>query len=181
MIIVAMPKKPFQEGKNRNDHGGHHHGDVAEQALAGERRNHLGKNPKGGKDQDVDLRVPPGPDQVDVHHLIATEVIREEVHAEIPVEAEQREADRQDRERRNDLNAAAQRRPSKNGHAHQGHAGGAIAQNGCDEVHARKRGSHPRDLQAPDVIVDADARAVTEFRERRVGEPSRARELADPQ
>ncbi len=106
MIMLMMPKKALtsalapmvkkwcsQTMKERTqiDHGRGDHRAVAEQRLAGEGRDDLGKDAERRQDQDVDLRMTPDPEQVHVHHRVAAGVDREEVEAEITVEQQHRE------------------------------------------------------------------------------------------
>ena len=128
--------QPHEEGKERDRHGGEHHGGVAEEALAREGGDDLGEDAERRQDEDVDLRVPPDPDEVDVHHRIAAEGAGEEVHPEIAIERQQRQRHREDRERRDDQDVGAEGGPGEHRHAHQRHAGRAHPQDGGDEVDA---------------------------------------------
>jgi hypothetical protein len=76
------------------------------------------------------------PDQVHVHHGVAATVVREEVHAEVAVQAQQRQRHRQHREGGHDQHVGAQHGPGEHRHAHQGHARGAHLEDGHEEVHA---------------------------------------------
>ena len=101
MIIVEMPKialtsgpgphreevmQPDHERQQADDHRGQHHRAVAEQRLPRERREHFGEDAERGQDQDVDLWMAPGPDEVHEHHHVAAGLVREEVEAEVAVE-----------------------------------------------------------------------------------------------
>ncbi|KOS76519.1 hypothetical protein DM46_2854 [Burkholderia mallei] len=171
--------QPHEERQHHDRARRVHHRLVAEQRLLRVGGDHFREDPERGQDQDVDFRMTPRPDQVQIQHRVAAGVVREEVHAEVAVEAEQRERDRQDRERRHDQHVRAERRPREHRHLHQCHAGRAHAQDRHEEVHAREQRADAGYLQRPQVIVDADARTELQLRERRIREPARLRELAD--
>ncbi len=121
----------------------------------------------------------PGPEQVDVHHLVAAGVIREEMHAKIPVEQQHHERGGQDRECGDDQQARGQRGPAEHRHAKIGHARGAQFEDRGDEIDAAEQGADARDLQRPEVVVDADIGREGELGQRRIGHPAGAREIAD--
>ncbi|MET3868980.1 hypothetical protein ABIC20_006289 [Methylobacterium radiotolerans] len=196
MIMVVIPKneftsapepivkkwvQPHEVGEDGDDHQRVDHRGVAEQALAAEGRGDLREHPEGGQDQDVDLRVTPDPDQVEVQHGVAAEVVREEVRADVAVERQHRENGREDREGGHDQDVGAQRRPDEDRQLHHGHAGRPHLHDGGDQVDAREQRPDTGDLQRPDVVVDADAGAHRRPGEGRVGEPGGAGELADEQ
>ncbi len=128
--------QPHHEGEDADPHGGDHHRAIAEQWLGGEGRDHLGIDAEGRQDEDVNLRVPPGPDQVHVHHRVAAEIGREEVEPEIAVEQQHREGRSEDRERRYDQQVRCERGPAEDRHAREGHAGRADLQDRGHEVYA---------------------------------------------
>ncbi|MPL91568.1 hypothetical protein SDC9_37643 [bioreactor metagenome] len=171
--------QPDDEAQHHDTGGRIDHRLVAEQRLAREGRDDLREDAEAGDDQDVDFRVAPDPDQVDVHHRIATKVIGEEMHAEIAVEGQQRERGGQHREGRDDQHVGAQRRPGEDRHVHQLHPRCAHLQDGGDQVDAGERRAHARDLQRPQVIVHAWPGRIGGARERREGQPANAPELAD--
>ncbi len=175
---VVEPDEIRQDGDH---HRGVDHRGVAEEALARERRGDFREDAEGRQDQDVDLRMAPDPDEVEVHHRVAAEIVREEVRSHVAVERQQGQDGGQHREGRDDQHVGAERGPAEDRHLHHGHAGGAHLHDGGDEVDAREQRADTRDLQRPDVVVDAHAGAVGRFRQRREGEPARARKLADEQ
>src|SRR5260363_363458 len=79
---VVITIQPDEVRQNGDDDGGIDHRGVAEQPLAREGRGHLGEDAERRQDQDVDLRMPPDPDEVHIHHRIAAEIIGEEVGAD---------------------------------------------------------------------------------------------------
>ena len=173
--------QPHHEGQHADRHRRDDHRAVAEQRFAGERRDHLGEDAEGRQDEDIDLRVPPGPNQVDVHHGVAAEVRREEMEAEVAVEQQHREGRRQDREGRDDQQVRGQRRPAEDRHASIGHAGRADFQDRGDEIDAGQQRAHAGDLQRPEIIIDADARRKTQLRQRGIDQPAGLGEFADRQ
>ena len=58
----------------------------------------------------------PAPDEVDVHHRIAAEIVGKEMKTTIPIEEQHRERRRQDRKGRNDEEIGGERGPTKNRH-----------------------------------------------------------------
>ena len=73
----------------------------------------------------------------------------------------------------------SQRGPAEHRHAHKVHAPGAQLQHGGDEIDAGDQRADAGNFQRPQIIVDADAGRVGQLRQRRVGQPAGARELAD--
>ncbi len=138
--------QPHQVGKNGNNHGGVHHGAVTKQTLAAERRHHFREHTEQRQNQDVNLGVTPNPDQVHVHHGVATKVVREEVGAQIAVHGQHAQHGGQHRESGNNQHVGTQRSPGENRHFHHGHAGGAHLDHGHDQVHTRKQSTHPCNL-----------------------------------
>ncbi len=173
---VVQPHQVRQDGDH---HRGIDHGGVAEQALAAERGDHFGEDAEGGQHQDVHLGVAPDPDQVHVQHRVAAEVVREEVRADVAVQRHQHQGGRQHREGGHDQGVGAQGRPGEDGHLHQVHAGCAHLDDRDDQVDARERGAHPRDLQRPYVVVEPGPRVLRP----QVGEgqPAGGGELAQEQ
>jgi hypothetical protein len=62
--------QPDRERKSDGHCRGDHRA-VAEQRLAGERRDHFREHAEGGQNEDVDLRMSPRPNEVHEHHHIA--------------------------------------------------------------------------------------------------------------
>ena len=196
MMLVAMPKhgvdvaarahreevmQPDHERDEADEQGRGHHRAVAEQRLAGERRDHLGEDAERRQDEDVDLRMAPGPDQIDEHHHVAAGLVGEEMKAEVAVEHQHRERRGQDREGGDDQQIGGERGPAEHRHAHIAHARRAHFQDGGDEIDAGHQRADAGDLQRPEVIVDADAGQISGLRQRRIGQPAGAGELADDQ
>ena len=78
------------DGERREDHRA-----VAEQRLSREGRHYFRIDAERGENEDVDLGMPPDPDEVHVEHRIAAAVVREEVEAEVAVEHQHRQSRRQ--------------------------------------------------------------------------------------
>ena len=173
--------QPHHERQHADRHRRHHHRAVAEQRLAGERRDHLGEHAERRQDQDVDLGMAPGPDQVHEHHHVAAGFIGEEVKAEVAVQQQHRQRRGQDREGGDDQQVGGKRRPAEHRHPHIGHAGRVDLQDRGDEIDAGQQRADAGDLQRPQIVIDADAGRIGEFRQRRIGQPAGAGELADDQ
>ncbi|MNQ82062.1 hypothetical protein D3C85_971040 [compost metagenome] len=173
--------QPDQERQHADGGRGVNHGLVAEQRLAGKGGNHFRIHAKRRQHQDVDLGVAPDPDQVHVHHDVAAHVVREEVRAQVAVHRQQRQGRGQHGEGGDDQDVGDQRGPREDRHLHQAHARRAHAQDGHDEVDAAKRCAQPGYLERPDVVVDPDAWAVVQPRQRRIGEPAGRGEFAHEQ
>ncbi len=139
--------QPDREGENANGERRKHHRAVAEQRLAGKRRKDLGEDAERRQDQDVDFGMTPGPEQVDVHHLVAAGVVGEEMHAEIAVEQQHQESGGQDGKGGANQQTRGQRRPAKHRHAEIGHARGAQFEDRGDDIDATQQRADTRDLQ----------------------------------
>src|SRR5215510_11371350 len=107
-MIIAVPTgagphgeemmQPDHEGEDADGHRREHHGAVAEQWLAREGRNDLGEHAERREDQDVNLGMPPHPDEVHEHHGIAAGFVGEEVKAEVTVQEQHGQGRREDGE-----------------------------------------------------------------------------------
>ncbi|GAA09581.1 hypothetical protein ATPR_2585 [Acetobacter tropicalis NBRC 101654] len=172
---------PHQEGQDHDRAGCVDHGAIAEQRLLGESRNNFREHAEGGNNKNINFRMTPCPDQVEVHHLITTTVIGEEVHAEVTVQTQQRNGNRQHREGNHDQDGSTESGPGENRHFHPGHARSAHLHDRHEEVHTCQQGANTRKLNGPDIIVYTDARAELSFRQRRVGQPATLREFTDEQ
>ena len=75
----------------------------------------------------------------------------------------------------------ASARPAEDRHAHIAHPGCARFENRRDEIYARHQRTDARDLQRPEIVVDADAGRELQLAQRRIGDPAGLRELADRQ
>ncbi|MNP04780.1 hypothetical protein D3C76_967070 [compost metagenome] len=112
---------------------------VAEQTLAREGGGNFREHTEGRQDQDVDLRVTPRPEQVDVHHRVPTKLVGEDVEVQITVNSQQSECSGQDREGSHDQHVGPGAGPGEDRHVHQLHARCAHLHHGDEEVHAGKR------------------------------------------
>ncbi len=137
---VVQPHGEAEEG----DRGaGPDHRLVAEHALAGEGRGDLGEDTEGRQDQDVHLGMAPGPEEVDVHHGVAAELVGEEVHVQVAVERQQAQRSSEDRERGDDQDVGEGAGPGEDRHLHQLHARGTHLEHGDQEVDPREQRAHP--------------------------------------
>ena len=141
--------QPDHEGEDADRHRRRDHRAVAEQRLARERGEHLREDAERRQHQDVDLGVPPGPDEVHEHHRVAAGLVGEEVEAEIAVEQEHRQGGGEDRERGDDEQVGGERGPAEDRHAQVGHARRAHLEHGRHEVDARSAGCRPPRSAAP--------------------------------
>ena len=173
--------QPHDIGQYGDDHRGVDHRGIAKQALARKCRGYFRKHPEDRQDQDVDFGMAPDPDKIDVHHRAAAEIVAEEIGADVAIQAEHREHRGQHRKRRDDQHIGAQRGPHEHRHAHHGHARRTQFDDRGDQVDPRQRRAHARNLQRPDVVIDPDAGAVGQARQRRIGQPPGLREFADEQ
>ena len=138
--------QPDHVGEDTNPERCPNHRAITEQPLAGKGRDDFGKDAECGQDQYVDLGMPPRPEQVDIHHLVAAGVIGKEMHAEVTVEQQHHEGRRQNRERGDNQQVCGQRGPAEHWHAEISHAGGAQFENRCHEINAGQQGADARDL-----------------------------------
>ena len=173
--------EPYHEGEHEDRHRGRHHRAIAKQWLAGEGGDHLGEDAVGRQREDVNLRMPPGPDEAHEHHRVAAGLIREKVEAEVAVERQHRQRRGEDREGGDDEEVRSQGGPGEHRHAQVAHPRRAHLQDGGGQVHPGQKGADAGDLDRPQVVVDADAGRVLELAQRWIWQPARAGELADHQ
>ena len=147
--------QPDDKGEKSDDDQGPDHRDISEKPFFRKGGHHFRKDAKSGQNQNIDLRMPPGPDEVDIHHGIAPAARCEKMHAEIAVQSEHDKRCSQDREGKNDEDHRAQGAPNKDRHFHQGHARAAHFQDGDQKVDACNGASHPRNLHHPYPIIDS--------------------------
>ncbi|EMH73405.1 hypothetical protein EHI8A_167850 [Entamoeba histolytica HM-1:IMSS-B] len=152
--------QPDDEGQHGNGYRCPDHRDVAEQTLLAEGGGHFREHAESRQDQDVYLGVAPGPDQVGVHHLVATRFRGKEVEAQVTVQGQQRQGHGQDREGCHDQDGSTPGGPGEDRHAHQGHALGTHLQHGHEEVDACQGRPDTGELKRPDVVVHPYARTV---------------------
>ena len=131
--------QPHDERQHGDRDGRPYQRHVAEQPLAAEGGGNLGKHPERGQDQDVHLRMPPGPDEVHVHHRVAAGLVGEKMHAQIAVQGQHQQGGGEDRECRQNQHRGAQRVPGEHRHLEQRHAFGAHLQDGDEEIHPREQ------------------------------------------
>ena len=173
--------KPHQEGEHADRHRGDDHRTAPEQRLARKGGNDLGENSERRENEDVDLGVAPGPDEVDIHHGVSTKLVGEEVEAEIAVQQQHREGPGQDREGGDDQEIGGERRPAEDRHAGIAHARRPHFQDRRRQVDPGQEGADARNLQRPEIVIDPDAGRVSQFRQGRIGEPAGLGEFAHHQ
>ena len=172
---------PHKEGQHHNGAGCVDHGLVAEERLAREGRHNFGEHTKGRQNKNVNFRMTPSPNQVQVEHLVAATIIGEEVHTEVTVQTQKGNCNRQHGEGRHDQDGRAESRPCEHGHLQPGHARCAHLNNGYEEVYASQQRANTRDLDCPDIVVNTHARAELHFGQRGISQPAALRELTNEQ
>ncbi len=133
--------QPHDVRQDRDAHRRIDHRRIAEEPFAREGRGDFGEDAEQRQHEDIDLGMPPDPDQVHIHHRRPAEIVGEEVRADIAIEAEQNERRGQDREGGDDQDVRAERGPGEDGHLHQPHARRAQLQDRDDQVDARQGGA----------------------------------------
>ena len=164
---------PDRERQHRDRHRRDDQGLVAVQFLRREGRDHLGIDPECGQDENVDLRVAEQPEQVGVHHHVATERVGEKMKPQIAIQRQHSGGDGQGRHGEDHQDAGAQRGPYKQGHAHQLHAGAAHLVDRYSEVQPGQRRADRTERHCPDPVVGPDARTEHQLGVRRVAAPAR--------
>lgn len=110
---VVQPNDKRQYG---NTDGRPNQRGIAEQTFTREGRCDFGEYPEDRQNQNVHFRMAPGPNQVDVHHHVAAHIVGKEMGAQIAIQGQQRDGNRQNRERGDDQYVGAQRGPGKDRH-----------------------------------------------------------------
>ena len=105
--------QPDHERQDADPQGRQDHRAVAEQPLAGKGRGDFGVDAECRQDQNVDLGMAPRPKQIGIHHLVAAEVVGEEMHPQVTVEQQHDEGRGQDRERGDDQQIGGTARSSR--------------------------------------------------------------------
>ena len=123
--------------------------------------------------------MPPGPDEVDIHHGVAAEIRGEEMEPQIAVEQQHAERRGQDREGRDDEEIGGQRGPAEDRHPRIGHARGTDLEDRRDEIDAGEQRADAGDLDRPQIVVDTHPGRELQLRQRRIGEPAGLGEFAD--
>lgn len=139
----------------------------------------LGEDAEGGKHENVDLGMAPGPDQVDEHHLISAGFVGEEMEAEIAVQRQHRQRGGEDREGCHDEQVGRERGPTEHRHSQVAHTRRTHLEDGRHQVDAGKQRADAGDLDRPKIVIDPDARRVGGLRQGGIGQPAGARELTD--
>ena len=173
--------QPNDERQNGNTDGCPYQRGVTEQTLTREGRGDFGEDPEHRQNQDVHFRVTPGPNQVDVHHHVATHIVGKEMGAQVTIQGQQRDGDGQNWERGDNQDVSAQRCPGEYWHLEHGHARGAHLDNGHEEVNTGQGSTDTGELQRPNPVINPYARTVLNSRQRRIGQPTGLRELTNAQ
>src|SRR5439155_14728292 len=108
--------------------------DVAEDRLAREDGQDLGDDAEGRQDEDVDLRMAEGPEEMLPEERVAAVFRLEEARAEVAVEEEEDRRRRQARQGEEQEEVLHERRPDEEGQAIEAHAGAAHLQRRDDDV-----------------------------------------------
>ena len=164
--------KPDGEGEHRDAHGRQDQRSVAVEAFAREGGDHLGIDPEGGQDEDVDLGMAEQPEEVGVHHHVAARLRGEEVEARIAVQRQHQRGGRERRHGEDHQDRDAQRRPAEERHAEGRHAGAALLVEGHGEVHAGERGAEARQRHRPDPVIRPRIGAEPRPGEGRIARPA---------
>ncbi len=172
---------PDGKGQNRDDRRGIDHGYITEQPFAGEGGHHLGINPKSRQNDDVNLGMPPGPEEVGIHHHVAAEVVGKKMHPQITIQGYHAKSDRQHRKGPDHENIGAQRRPAKQRHSHKLHAGSAHFQDSDEKIDAGHGRADAGDLEGPNPIVHPGGGTILHFGQRGIPRPAGLGEITDTQ
>ena len=116
--VVQPDAERDEADEKRRDH----HRAIAEQRLRRKCRYYLREDSERRENKDVDLGVPPGPDEVHEHHGVAAGLIREEMKAEIAVKRQHGERGGKHGEGGDNEHAGGERRPAEHRHAQICHA-----------------------------------------------------------
>ena len=138
-----------------------------------ERRDDRGRDPERRQDDDVDLGVPEDPEEVLPEERQAAVRDVEEVEAELALQLEEDQIDRQRREGEEERERGREVREAEERHPVERHPGRAELEDRDDEVDRRHRRGDAVEDQPERVEVDARARVVLPERERHVVEPAR--------
>ncbi|GAR63018.1 hypothetical protein NGUA15_04842 [Salmonella enterica] len=128
---VVQPNDKRQYG---NTDGRPNQRGIAEQTFTREGRCDFGEYPEDRQNQNVHFRMAPGPNQVDVHHHVAAHIVGKEMGAQIAIQGQQRDGNRQNRERGDDQYVGAQRGPGKDRHLEHCHTRRTHLQDRHEEV-----------------------------------------------
>ncbi|MNZ98346.1 hypothetical protein D3C78_1176260 [compost metagenome] len=129
--------QPHDISEDGDDARGVNHRGITKETLVGEGRNDFREDAESRQHQDVNFGMAPDPDEVNIHHRIAAEIVGEEIGANVTVKGQKGERAGQDRERSHDQDVRTQRRPDEDRQAHHGHARGAHLDDRHDQVDAR--------------------------------------------
>ena len=121
---------------------------VAEYGLAGKRADDFADHTHGGQHHDVHGRVRVEPEEMLEEHRVAAAGGVEDAEMEHALHEEQHDGDGQHRGAEHLNQAGGVVRPDEQGHAEPGHAGGAHAVHGDDEVESGEDGGEARDEDA---------------------------------
>ncbi len=171
---------PDDEGKDGYACRGVDHRFVAKEPFPREGGDDLRKNTEGGQYDDIDLRVSPRPEQVDVHHHVAAQFVREKMHTQQAVQGEKKKGGGEDGKGKDHEYAGKECCPGEHRHLHESHPGGTHPDDGDQKVDACQCRSGPGDLKGPYPVIDPHVRAELFPGEGGVSRPSRLGEFAQP-
>ena len=125
-----------------------------------QRRDDLRRDPEGGNDQDVHLRVPEEPEEVLPQERRAAVRGREEPGADVPVEEQVDQIDAQRREREQQPERRGEEREAEERDAVERHPRRAVLEHRDDELRGRERRRDAVEEQPERVEVDVASRVV---------------------
>ncbi|CSG18971.1 Uncharacterised protein [Shigella sonnei] len=100
--------QPNDERQHGDTDGCPYQRGITKQTFTREGCRNFGEHTENRQDQDVNFRVAPGPNQVDVHHHVATHIVGKEMGAQIAIQGQQRDGNRQNWEGSNNQYVRAQ-------------------------------------------------------------------------
>ncbi len=173
--------QPDGEGEDRDRRRGDDQRDVAVKFLGREGGDDLGIHAEGRQDQDVDLGMTEQPEQVDVVHHVAAEIVGEEVHSGVTVGGQQQRRQGERRHGEDHQDGGAERRPAEQRHAHPGHARGAELVDRAGDVDADRGAADRRQGHRPDPVIRPRSAAERQLGIGRVSAPAAGGEFAHDQ
>ncbi len=100
--------QPNDERQHGDTDGCPYQRGITKQTFTREGCRNFGEHTENRQDQDINFRVAPGPNQVDVHHHVATHIVGKEMGAQIAIQGQQRDGNRQNWEGSNNQYVRAQ-------------------------------------------------------------------------
>ena len=88
--------QPDDERQHGDTDGCPYQRGITKQTFTREGCRNFGEHTENRQDQDVNFRVAPGLNQVDIHHHVATHIVGKEMGAQIAIQGQQRDGNRQE-------------------------------------------------------------------------------------